>query len=167
MERRKNFCLEHNIKKIEFSTNDNPLAGRVICGNCGGLFDRKVWNSNNEKLRRIIWRCNGKYIEKGVIGCDNRHLDDKVFYDAFVEVFNSLVENREQFIVKWHKLLQSEDLLKKVTAKRFISVFENAVPISCFDVDLYFMLVEKITVCEGSRLAVGLLDGSKLEVGIR
>lgn len=95
-----------------------------------------------------------------MIGCDNKHLDDKVFYDAFVEVFNSLVENKEHFISKWQEMLQSEDLLKKVTAKRFISVFENASLLTCFDVDLYFMLVEKITVCEGSRLVVGLLDGT-------
>ena len=161
MERRKSFCLEHNIKKIEFSTNDNPFAGRVICGNCGGLFGRKVWNSNNEKLRRIIWRCNGKYIEKGVVGCDNKHLDDKVFYDAFVEVFNSLVENKEHFMAKWQELWLSDDLLNKVTAKRFISVFENASLLTRFDVDLYFMLVEKITVYEGSRLVVGLLDGTE------
>ena len=165
IERRKNFCSEHNNKKIEFSTNDNPFAGRVICGNCGSLFGRKVWNSNNKKLRRIIWQCNGKYIEKGVIGCDNKHLDDKVFYDAFVEVFNSSVQNKEHFIKKWQELLLSEDLLKKVTAQRFISVFENAVPLTCFDVDLYFRLVEKIMVYEGNRLVVGLLDGTEVEAG--
>ena len=101
-----------------------------------------------------------------MIGCDSKHLDDKVFYDAFVKIFNSLVENKEQFIAKWQKLLRSDDLLKKVTAQRFISVFENAMPLSCFDVDLYFMLVEKIIVYEGSRLVVTLLDGTEVEVGI-
>ena len=101
-----------------------------------------------------------------MIGCDNKHLDDKVFYDAFVEVFNSLVENKGHFMEKWQEMLQSEDLLKKVTAKRFISVFENAVPLTCFDVDLYFMLVEKIIVYGGSRLVVGFLDGMEVEVSI-
>ena len=94
------FYGEHNIQKYELSTNENPFAGRIICGNCGGLFGRKVWKSNNEKLCRIIWHCNGKYIEKGIIGCDSKHLDDMVFYEAFVEVFNSLVENKEHFIAK-------------------------------------------------------------------
>ena len=49
---------------------------------------------------------------------------------------------------------------------RLISVFENAVKLTCFDVDLYFMLVEKIIVYEGSRLVVTLLDGTEVEVGI-
>lgn len=47
---------------------------------------------------------------------------------------------------------------------RLISVFENAVKLTCFDVDLYFSLVEKITVFDGSRLVVGLLDGTEVEV---
>ena len=76
------------------------------------------------------------------------------------------MENREQFMAKWQEFLQSEDLLKKVTAKRFISIFENANLMTCFDVDLYFMLVEKITVFYGSRLVVGLLDGTEVAVEI-
>ena len=44
--------------------------------------------------------------------------------------------------------------------------FENAVKITCFDVDLYFILVEKITVYEGNRLVVTLLDGTEVAVSI-
>ena len=62
--------------------------------------------------------------------------------------------------------MQSEDLLKKVTAKRFIAVFENASLLTYFDVVLYSMLVEKIMVCDGSRLVVRLLDGTEVEVEI-
>lgn len=29
------------------TTVDNPYAGRVICGNCGSTFGRKIWNSTN------------------------------------------------------------------------------------------------------------------------
>ena len=75
-------------------------------------------------------------------------------------------ENPFAFMAKWNKMLKSDDLLKKVTAKRFISVFQNAVLLTSFDVDLYFMLVEKITVYEGSRLVVTLLDGTEVEVKI-
>ncbi len=32
-----------------------------------------------------------------------------------------------------------------------------------FDIDLYFALVEKITVCYGGRLIVSLLDGTEIE----
>jgi len=35
-----------------------------------------------------------------------------------------------------------------------------------FDVDFYFSLVEKVTVFNGGRVVVRLLDGTELECGI-
>ena len=61
MERRRNFALQYGIQKLEYATTDNPFAGRVICGFCGQIFGRKVWNSTDDRFRRIIWRCNRKY----------------------------------------------------------------------------------------------------------
>lgn len=69
MERRRDYCLEHGIQKFECATINNPFAGRVICGTCGHIFGRKVWNSNDDRRRRIIWRCNDKYVVKGEKGC--------------------------------------------------------------------------------------------------
>ncbi|WP_312889762.1 hypothetical protein [Pelorhabdus rhamnosifermentans] len=51
------------------------------------MFGRKVWNSNDERLRRIIWRCNGKYVMKGKNGCNSKYIDDRVLYHAFINVF--------------------------------------------------------------------------------
>ena len=94
MERRRTYCLDHGIQKIEYATTDNPFAGRVICGTCGHMFGRKVWNSTNEKQRRIIWRCNDKYAVKGEKGCESKHIDDGVLYQAFVGAFNAMIEKR-------------------------------------------------------------------------
>lgn len=69
MERRRNFAKKYNFQKFNYATIDNPFVGRVICGHCGSTFDRKVWNSNNERLRRVIWRCNKKYKVKGEKSC--------------------------------------------------------------------------------------------------
>ena len=68
MERRRNYALEYGIQKLEYATTDNPFAGRVICGSCGQVFGRKVWNSTDDRFRRIIWRCNGKYAP-GIDAC--------------------------------------------------------------------------------------------------
>jgi len=57
----------------------------------------KGWNSNDERLRRVRWRCNKKYVVKGEKGCGNKHVDDKVFYQAFVNTFNAMVENKDYF----------------------------------------------------------------------
>ena len=104
MERRRNFALQYGIQKLEYATTSNPFAGRVICGICGRIFGRKVWNSTDERIRRIIWRCNGKYPAKGEKGCESRHIDNAVLYQAFVNVFNMMVENKDYFLGKFKGL---------------------------------------------------------------
>ncbi len=165
-ERRKAFIDKYNIKRLDYTTNDNPFIGRVICGCCGGTFGRKVWNSSDERLKRIIWQCNNKYAVKGKKGCNNKHINDEVLYMAFGSAFNAVLENREHFLDKWGEQINSEDILKRVTAKRFINIFKEVEPLERFDIELYFKLVEKITVYEDSRLIVSLLDGSEIECGI-
>ena len=149
MERRKTYALEHGIKNIEYGSTDNPIAGKVICGTCGKTFGRKVWNSTDEKRRRIIWRCNGKYAIKGGKGCTSKHIDDAVLYQAFVGVFNAMVENKDYFMKKWQEGLVGDDLLKRYKMKQFIGVMAEADLLTEFNGDLYFMLVEKMTVFDG------------------
>lgn len=165
MERRRNFALEYGIQKLEYATTSNPFAGRVICGSCGKIFGRKVWNSNNEKLRRIIWRCNGKYQEKGEKGCESRHIDDVVLYQAFVNTFNAMIENKAYFIGKWQEGLKSDNLLKRYKSKQFIASALSWKKIDEFDIDLYFALVEKLTVVGRKQVIVSLLDGTEIECG--
>jgi uncharacterized protein YdeI (YjbR/CyaY-like superfamily) len=92
MKRRKIFAKKHGLHKYDYANNNNLFAGRVICGCCGSTFGRKVWNSNDERLKRTIWQCNNKYKVKGKKGCDNRHINDEVLYMAFVGAFNAVLE---------------------------------------------------------------------------
>jgi site-specific DNA recombinase len=62
MERRRAFAETHQIQKIDYASDQQPFAGRVICGNCSRAYGRKVWNSTDERLRRVVWRCNNKYL---------------------------------------------------------------------------------------------------------
>ena len=166
MDRRRNYALENGIQKLEYATTDNPFAGRVICGSCGRVFGRKVWNSTSEKLRRIVWQCNGKYLAKGEKGCGSRHIDDAVLYQSFIEVFNAMVEQKGYFLEKWQKSLASNNVLVQYKARQFIRILAEARAIKEFSVDLYFALTEKITVCEDGRLVVSLLDGTDIECEI-
>ena len=163
MARRRDFALRYGIQMIEYSTAENPFAGRVICGTCGKIFGRKVWNSTDERLRRLIWRCNGRYPAKGEKGCPSKHIDDRVLYQAFVEVFNTLVENKDYFMGKWQERLESDNVLVRYKAKQFIGIFKEANMINDFDEKLYFTMVEKIMVHDGKRLVVSLLDGTEVE----
>ena len=163
MDRRRNYALENGIQKLEYATTDNPFAGRVICGSCGRVFGRKVWNSTSEKLRRIVWQCNGKYLAKGEKGCGSRHIDDGVLYQAFVDVFNAMVEQKEYFLEKWKRMRESDNLLKRYKAKQFSKIITETGQINEFDVDLYFALTEKVVVHNNGRLIVSLLDGTEVE----
>ena len=88
-------------------------APRSCCGKCGGIFGKKVWNSNNKLLRRVIWTCNDKYKTKGIVGCSNKHIDDGVLEKAFVNAFNGVVDNIDYYITRWGEMIRSEDLLQK------------------------------------------------------
>ncbi len=165
MERRRNFALQYGIQKFEYATTDNPFAGRVICGNCGHVFGRKVWNNTDERLRRIIWRCNGKYPSKGERGCTSKHIDDGVLYQAFVNVFNAMVENKDYFLDKWQEGLENDNLLQRHKSRQFIEIMTRAEVMIRFDINLYFALVEKMMVFDGGKVIVSLLDGTNLECG--
>lgn len=73
-----------------------------------------------------------------------------------------MVENKDYFIGKWEEQINGQDILERVIAKRFIATFKTAKPIDRFDVDIYFKLIEKITVYDG-KLVVSLLDRSDVE----
>ena len=163
MERRRNFALQYGIQKLEYATTSNPFAGRVICGSCGQVFGRKVWNSTDDRFRRIIWRCNGKYPAKGEKGCESRHVDDVVLYQAFVNVFNMMAENKDYFLAKWKELRESDNQLQRYKSKQFSKIITVAGWIKDFDVDLYFALTEKVVVYGDGRLMVVLLDGTEVE----
>ncbi|GMG96895.1 hypothetical protein EN5CB1_17210 [Tepidimicrobium xylanilyticum] len=125
---------------------------------------RKVWNSTDERLRRVVCRCNNKYKVKGKKSCENRHIDDKVLYQAFVNTFNAMVENKEYFIDKWEEELNNENVLVRYRAKLFMGILADAEPIEEFDVDMYFRIIEKMTVFDGEKIIVSLLDGTEIEV---
>jgi site-specific DNA recombinase len=56
--------------------------------------------------------------------------------------------------------------LRRYKAKEFIRIVEKADVIKEFDVDLFFGMVEKMSVFDGKRIVVSLLDGSEIECEI-
>jgi site-specific DNA recombinase len=113
-----------------------------------------------------IWRCNKKYAVKDEKLCENRHIDDDVLYRAFVSFFNAVIENKDYFMAKWQEMLKEEDFLKKVTAKRFIGIFDRCGKIESFDEELYLKIVEKFVIKEG-EVFVTLLDKSEVKCEIK
>lgn len=78
-------------------------------------------------------------------------------------MFNALIENKDYYIRKWQERLQNENMLVRYKARQFIGIIVEAYALNEFDIDLYFALVGKMTVYEGSRIVVSLLDRADIE----
>lgn len=78
-----------------------------------------------------------------------------------------IVENKEYFIGKWQERIESDDALIRYKAKQFIEMMTEAEIINEFDENLYFALVEKVTVFDDGRLVLGLLDGTDVACEIK
>ena len=79
-------------------SGSGPFACKVVCGDCGGFFGSKVWNSNSEH-RRMIWQCNQKY--RNEVTCQTPHLTEDTLNSAFVTAFNRLLENKERYVAEY------------------------------------------------------------------
>lgn len=165
MQRRKDYMDSNGVKQLDFiKVEDNPFSGRVICGECGSAFGRKTWNSTDESLKRRVWQCNKKYEKKGEVRCKNKHIDEEILYKAFISSFNALVENKENFLEKWK--VEDEDKLERHRAREFIGIIESGKRIEEFDIDLYFKMIEKMTIYE-DRIIVAMLEGTEVECIIK
>lgn len=72
------------------------FATKIICGDCGGFYGAKVWQSNT-KYRRTIWQCNDKF-RKGKAKCSTPHFTEDEIKAKFVEAFNRFFESKDEVI---------------------------------------------------------------------
>lgn len=166
MERRGIFAEKYGVYKLDYASENNPFAGKVICGCCSSPFGRKVWNSNDERFRRVVWRCNNRYKVKGQKGCENKHINDNTLYKTFINTFNAMIENKDFFMEKWRVNLKSESALVRYKSKQLIEMLRKAEPIQDYDRDLFYRIIEKMTVLDGEKIIVNLLDGTEIECEI-
>lgn len=71
------------------------FASKLICGDCGGFYGKKVWHST-DAYRCEIWRCNSKF--KGESKCETPALDTETIQQMFLRAYNQLMGTREQVI---------------------------------------------------------------------
>ena len=81
---------------------NSPFTAKIICGDCGGYYGRKVWRSNS-KHRKYIWRCNEKYQNSPL--CSTPNLDESVLKTAFVAVFNQVLGDKKQYIDHFEEMM--------------------------------------------------------------
>lgn len=69
------------------------FSSRIICGDCGGYYGRKIWHSNT-KHASWHWHCNAKFQKRKY--CETPTLKEESLEETFVEVFNGLIANRKE-----------------------------------------------------------------------
>ena len=81
---------------------NSPFSTKIICGDCGGFYGRKVWHSGS-KYRCFIWRCNRKYQDDKP--CATPNLREEDIEAAFVTAFNQLLGDKKRYIAQFEENL--------------------------------------------------------------
>ena len=163
-ERREAYAKKHGIIRLDYAKADNPLAGKVICGECGSLMGRKVWNSTDKKLRRVIWQCNHKYEVKGKVLCENRHVDGNLLQAGIRRALSQITENRESYRKKWGRGVQNQNPLKRHQAVQLLQFLVKIVEME--NAEGEFSSIIGFVEVGLESLAVTLVDGTKIEMTI-
>ena len=72
------------------------FSSKIICGDCGGFYGRKIWHST-DKWTKAIYQCNKKYA-KGKAKCQTPYLTEDEIKNKFIEAYNKLMVDKSQVI---------------------------------------------------------------------
>ena len=78
------------------------FSSKIICGECGSYYGRKVWHST-DKYRTVIWRCQHKY-DNGE-PCKTPHVTEDQIKAAFIEEMNRVIANKDQVLADIRMLI--------------------------------------------------------------
>ena len=161
-QRRKEYAAEHGLQKIDYGIRGNPLAGKIICGECGKYMGRRT---RIYKGKKLVWICANRYKEKGVRGCNSKHVNDAELNEVFTIAFNKIIENKDYYISIWQEKAKSENALIAYKAKQFIEeIKEHNETIEYYGVDLFYKWVANIKVKNPKEFIVTLLEGTNIKV---
>ena len=84
-------------------SGSDPFTSRLFCADCGCLYGKKTWHSN-DPYKHKVHRCNNKFRAK--TRCETPTLDEQVIIDRFLKAYNLLMGNRES-VIEDCKLMRS------------------------------------------------------------
>lgn len=82
-------------RKHETKRSSSIFANKIICGDCGTYYGRKVWHSKT-KYKSFVWLCNDKYKDGHTCATPNIHEDQ--IKSAFIAAFNIYIKNKAQYV---------------------------------------------------------------------
>lgn len=91
-------------KELGRAHSDKAFHSKIICGDCGGFYGRKVWHSTNE-YRSVIFQCNQKF--KNENRCQTPILTEDEIKQRFLTAYNDLMGNRSTVLADCELIRQT------------------------------------------------------------
>lgn len=91
-------------KELGRAYSDKAFHSKLICGDCGGFYGRKVWHSTDE-YRSVIFQCNNKF--KNTVKCTTPRLTEDEIKQRFLTAYNELMGNRKSVIADCELIRQT------------------------------------------------------------
>ena len=97
--------LEENRTYRAKIRSSRPFSGKIICGDCGGFYGRKVWKRYNTNQYYPVWYCNNKY--KREVKCQTYRLLENEIKEYFEQVLEMRGESDCTFSeARWMELVE-------------------------------------------------------------
>jgi len=77
-------------------SGNSIFSSKLICGDCGGFYGRKVWHSTS-KYSKAMYRCNGKY-SKTHDKCETPSLSEETIKEKFIRAYNLVMADKQRII---------------------------------------------------------------------
>ena len=77
-------------------SGNSEFSSKLICGDCGGFYGRKLWHSTS-KYARFVYRCNSKY-NKDKDLCLTPSLTEDLIKEKFIKAYNQVMKDKERII---------------------------------------------------------------------
>ena len=91
-------------KELGRAYSDKAFHSKIICGDCGGFYGRKVWHSTDE-YRSVIFQCNQKF--KNENRCQTPTLAEDEIKQRFLTAYNDLMGNRSTVLADCELIRQT------------------------------------------------------------
>lgn len=82
----------------------SPFSGRIVCGDCGGFYGRKVWHSGSS-YHSFVWHCNNKFAKRKY--CSTPTVKEETIMRCFVDAFNSLIARKDEIARNYEECLDA------------------------------------------------------------
>ena len=102
-------------------SGNSIFSSKLICGDCGGFYGRKIWHSTS-KYSRFVYRCNGKY-NKEHDKCQTPAITEDKIKEKFVIAYNQVMREKQRIIEDVNEIIKLLSDTSELDAK--VIEFQN------------------------------------------